>query len=90
MSDISRQAMVLAANRMGATLLPDNDQWRYRVEIKSESSSRLYVVAQRKSNGEWGCSCPGWKSRRRCKHLTTMLPLLIQAPQRPQNVRGGR
>ena len=50
----------------------NTDQWANRIEIRSETSSRVYVVAERISTGLWECSCPGWKSRRRCKHLTAM------------------
>jgi hypothetical protein len=46
--------------------------WADRIEIKSESSSRIYVVARNVSTGAWGCSCPGWKSHRTCKHLKSM------------------
>jgi hypothetical protein len=60
------------------TVLPDNAQWKNRFEIKSESSNRLYTVAQNKANGTWGCSCPGWKRHRKCKHLSTLNPLLSQ------------
>ncbi|RKR80673.1 hypothetical protein BDD43_0805 [Mucilaginibacter gracilis] len=49
--------------------LPDTDQWQFRFNIQSESSNRLYVVAQHKKGRYWGCSCPGWKSKRHCKHL---------------------
>ena len=52
--------------------LPDNDQWTNRFEIKSESSNRLYIVSQNKSKRFWGCSCPGWKIHRKCKHLESM------------------
>jgi hypothetical protein len=48
------------------------DQWANRIEVKSSSSSRVYIVAQRVSTGLWECSCPGWKSRRKCKHLKAM------------------
>jgi hypothetical protein len=69
--------LTVLADRFGAEILPDNDQWKNRIQIRSESSDRLYTVAQRKSDGSWGCSCPGWKSSggnrpRGCKHLTTM------------------
>ena len=37
----------------GLTVLPDNDQWTNRFEIESETSSRIYVVAQRKNLTEW-------------------------------------
>ncbi len=73
---MDRVALVVVANRLGAALLPDNTLWRHRFEIRSETSSRLYTVAQRKSDGSWGCSCPGWKTRRACKHLKTIMPHL--------------
>lgn len=63
-------------------ILPDNDQYTNRFEIKSESSNRIYVIAQRKSDNEWTCSCPSWirarngHSNRTCKHLTSLQPLL--------------
>ncbi|UOE51318.1 hypothetical protein MTO98_09530 [Mucilaginibacter sp. SMC90] len=50
-------------------MLPDNDQWQFRFNIESESSNRLYVIAQNKKKRYWACSCPGWKRFRRCKHL---------------------
>lgn len=53
----------------GSKRLPDNDQWQNRFEIKSASSNRIYIVAQNKQSGHWGCSCPGYLSNRKCKHL---------------------
>ena len=79
---------MLAANRIGAVLLEDNAQWTNRIEIKSSSSSMLYIVAQHKTNGTWGCSCPGWKRYKHCKHLDNMLPLLISGPRQNPNLRG--
>lgn len=49
--------------------LPDNAQWTNRFEIRSSSSNRVYVVAMNKATGKWGCSCPGYCSKRKCKHL---------------------
>lgn len=66
-----------------ALRLPDNDQWQFRFHIKSESSNRLYVVSQHKAKRYWGCSCPGWKRNRHCKHLTA---LGIPGDQRPFEV----
>jgi len=64
--------------------LRDNDQWQYRFEIRSETSNKIYIVAQHKANKYWGCSCPGWKSRKYCKHLTAIgLPVNM----RPYEVR---
>jgi hypothetical protein len=55
-----------------ALTLPDNDQWQNRFEIHSETSDRVYIVAQHKTKKHWACSCPGWKSHRRCKHLSSI------------------
>jgi hypothetical protein len=48
-------------------------QWGKRIELKSESSSRIYVVSEKLEHGQptgtYGCSCPGWKSYGQCKHL---------------------
>jgi len=38
--------------------LHDNDQWQNRFQIHSETSNRVYVVAQHKQKRHWGCSCP--------------------------------
>ena len=50
-------------------MLPDNDQWQFRFNIESQSSNRLYTIAQNKKKRYWACSCPGWKRYRQCKHL---------------------
>jgi hypothetical protein len=49
-----------------------NDQWTNRREIRSETSSRLYIISQHVTSGDWGCTCPGYKRYRLCKHLTAM------------------
>lgn len=53
-------------------ILPGNDQWQNRFHIQSETSDRLYVIAQHKKKKHWACSCPGWKRLRHCKHLEAM------------------
>jgi len=68
-----------------AKRLPDNDQWGHRFEIKSQSSDRKYIVAQNKAKRHWGCSCPGWKSHRNCKHLQA---LGLPSHERPHEVPG--
>lgn len=50
-------------------VLPDNDQWQFRFQVQSETSNRLYTISQHKTKKHWGCSCPGWKAHRSCKHL---------------------
>lgn len=52
--------------------LPDNEQWTNRFEIASSSSDRIYTIAQNKVKRHWACSCPGWKSKRKCKHLVDL------------------
>jgi len=49
--------------------LPDNGQWTNRFEVRSETSGRVYLVAQNIRKRHWACSCPGWKRHRKCKHL---------------------
>ena len=63
--------------------LPDTEQWQLRFSIESESSNRLYVIAQHKAKRHWGCSCPGWKRNRHCKHLKA---LGIPADMQPYEV----
>jgi hypothetical protein len=77
---VSSSAIALIAKRMGnGVVLPDNDQWTNRFNIRSETSNRLYTVAQRKSDGSWGCDCPGWRRHRTCKHLSAIVPALEAA-----------
>ncbi len=49
--------------------MPTSNQWINRTEIRSETSNRIYVVSQHATRRYWGCSCPGWRSHRKCKHL---------------------
>jgi hypothetical protein len=52
--------------------LEDNAQWTNRFKIHSESSNRVYTIAQNKTKKHFGCSCPGWIHNRKCKHLTQL------------------
>lgn len=61
------------AEQIGSTLLDDNAQWTNRFQVKSRTSDSLYVIAQQRTDGVWGCSCPGWRHHRKCKHLTDVL-----------------
>lgn len=71
-------ALAVAVGRAGGVMLPDRgDGWINRIQIPSETSTRLYVVSQNTKQGNrFECSCPAWRTRRRCKHLDTMKPLL--------------
>lgn len=63
-----------------AKQLPDQGGWVNRFEIKSQSSDRTYIVAQRSCDGSWGCSCPAWtrNKARTCKHVA-MITLWVAA-----------
>ena len=73
------KAIIMVANQLGTDILPDAKGWKNRIQIRSESSDRLYVVSQRMTDNTWGCSCMGWKSHRNCKHLKAMMPMLAAA-----------
>jgi len=49
--------------------MAENNTWINRMEIRSETSDRIYVVSQHTTKRFWGCSCPGWRAHRKCKHL---------------------
>jgi len=62
-------------------MLPDNRDWINRFEIESETSDRIYIIAQHGEKRHWGCSCPGWRTRRSCKHLTALNLAPYEQPQ---------
>jgi hypothetical protein len=70
----------------GCLALPDSDQWINRFEIRSESSNRVYVIAQNKRKRHWACSCPGWKSHRKCKHLAALGLPAYERPYEPNKL----
>lgn len=77
MRNATRLAKVIVAEATlalppGATILEDNAQWKNRFEVRSETSDRVYIVSQNKARGHWGCSCPAWRTRRKCKHLRAL------------------
>ena len=40
--------------------------------IHSATSDRVYIVSQNIDKGHMGCSCPGWRRYRTCKHLSAL------------------
>jgi hypothetical protein len=68
------------ARQIGSTLMPDNAGWTNRFLVQSTSSKAEYVVAQRRTDGVWGCGCPGWTHYRKCKHTTDILKRLAGLP----------
>jgi len=75
---ISRIQAADIAAQIGSSLMPDNAQWTNRFTVKSTSSASVYVVAQRRTDAVWGCSCRGWTHYRHCKHLTDILRRLAK------------
>ena len=78
-------ALATVAAKTGAVVLPDGNGWTNRLQIRSGTSNKLYVVAQRQKDGkpygDFACSCLGWiMSQKRgtytCKHLDAMRPIL--------------
>jgi hypothetical protein len=54
--------------------LPDTATHIHRFQIKSESGSKLYTIAQSRSGLWWACSCPGFIGHggKQCKHLRAL------------------
>jgi hypothetical protein len=72
-TETKMEQLLETLSRMGAKALPANAGFSNRFEIASASSSRVYVVAQKKATGAWGCSCPGAIHHgQRCKHLKAL------------------
>lgn len=64
--------------------LPDNNQWTNRFQIKSQTSNRVYIIAQNIVKRHWGCDCPAWRTRRYCKHLNA---LALPTHEKPYEVK---
>ena len=77
------QKLIKKANGIS---LPDNAQWTNRFEIKSETRNFVYVIAQHKNRKHWGCSCPGWRGHRVCKHLKTIGLPCFEKPYEPDKL----
>lgn len=78
----ARTDIAKIAEQIGSTLLPDNGHWTNRFQVQSTSSAKLYTIAQQRSDGRWGCSCPGWRHYRRCRHLKDVLSRLAKLADR--------
>ena len=75
-----RSAVARIAAQIGSNLMPDNEVWVNRFTVSSASSKAIYTVAQRRTDGVWGCSCRGWIHHRHCKHVTDILRRLTSLP----------
>jgi hypothetical protein len=78
-SEITMNTAITIRLPQNTPMLPDSKGWTNRFEIRSQSSGRVYIVAQRTGSRSWGCSCPGWLRYRKCKHLEAIgLPCFEQ------------
>ena len=90
MSHTPREQVALIAEQIGSSLMPDNQQYINRFTIDSTSSSKTYVVSQRRTDGVWCCGCRGWtmhvdaQGRRKCRHLTDILARLAEVAAKTQ------
>lgn len=57
--------------KAGINILPDSRGWINRFLIKGK-----YILAQRSTLSEWGCSCKGWLFHRKCYHTERIVPLI--------------
>lgn len=72
MGNENSNAIVLKVTIAEDRRLPDTNTHVNRFQVKSESSNRLYTIAQSRSGLWWSCGCPGWIRHKTCKHLTSM------------------
>lgn len=71
-----REWVRVIAEQIGSGVEPDNAGYINRFKVPSSSGGSTYLVSQRRTSGEWCCSCRGWITHRRCKHLTSILQRL--------------
>lgn len=64
-----REQVAEIAEAIGSSLEPDTAQYVNRFTVPSTSSSKMYLVSQRRTSGQWCCSCRGWTTHRHCRHL---------------------
>jgi hypothetical protein len=51
-------------------MLDDNDHtWVDRIAVTSKTSGNRYIIARNVKTGLLGCSCPGYRFHRKCKHI---------------------
>lgn len=61
----------------GSVFPPDDSVWCNKFEFESADSGKRYTISQHKEKRHWGCSCQGYRTKRRCKHLQELgLPTL--------------
>lgn len=63
-----------SARKAALATFPDDERYKARFEIRSESSDRRYRISFDSASGAgyWTCSCPGNIRHGSCKHLESM------------------
>lgn len=72
-------ALSTVISSAGGELLPATASHDIRFEVPSSDGSRAYVIARCAkgvNKGQFQCGCPGWITRRKCKHLSAIGPSL--------------
>jgi hypothetical protein len=63
----------------GGELLPDTNIWINRFTVPSDSTNAEYIIAQHRTKRFWACSCRGFTSHQKCKHLGRLgLPIKME------------
>lgn len=57
---------------IGGEILPDTNIWINRFTVPSDSANAEYIVAQHRARRWWACSCRGFTSHQKCKHLARL------------------
>jgi hypothetical protein len=72
--DGQRGLLIRRLNSLGVKLLPDTDRFKFRFDVRSQTSGSLYLVSYDDAPGAkyWVCSCRGCISHGHCKHLESM------------------
>lgn len=73
---MSGTSLATVARQHGWIIQPDTDTHINRLDVRSETSTRLYRISQTRRNGIWLCECLGFRNHRRCKHLEAVVPVI--------------
>jgi len=64
-----------------ALMLPESETDRFRFYVLSTDESKFYTIGQNKKLGYWTCSCMGYITHNKCKHLANYNLKPFKEPQ---------